>query len=154
LPASLRAFFCPFFTPFRFLVVILSAVTSSYIAIEISQLLPMRSRHTFPQKISPTTTKREAMKKKLDTDDVIENLITATLSEDATSRQRHMFRESLRSLVRLAKAEQVVEIKTNVRRLTGALEAVSARRRAKAVLLAQRLPGILDHGQQQFEFKQ
>lgn len=94
------------------------------------------------------------MKKKLDTDDVIENLITATLSEDATSRQRHMFRESLRSLVRLAKAEQVVEIKTNVRRLTGALEVVSARRRAKAVLLAQRLPGLLDHGQQQFEFKQ
>lgn len=94
------------------------------------------------------------MKKKLDTDDVIENLITATLSEDAPARQRHLFRESLRSLVRLAKAEQVVEIKTNVRRLTGALEVHSARRRAKAVLLAQRLPGLLDQGQQQFEFKQ
>lgn len=94
------------------------------------------------------------MKKKLDTDDVIENLITAILSEDATARQRYLFRESLRSLVRLAKSEQVVEIKNNVRRLTGALEAHSARRRAKAVLLAQRLPGLLDHGQQQFEFKQ
>ncbi|HYC41432.1 MAG TPA: hypothetical protein VEB70_00420 [Noviherbaspirillum sp.] len=94
------------------------------------------------------------MKKKLDTDDVIENLITATLSEDATARQRHFFRESLRNLVRLAKAEKVVEIKTNVRRLTGALEGHSARRRAKAVLLAQRLPGLLDQGQQQFEFKQ
>lgn len=94
------------------------------------------------------------MKKKLDTDDVIENLIAATLDEDATSRQRHLFRESLRSLVRLAKSEQVVEIKTNVRRLTGALEVHSARRRAKAVLLAQRLPGLLDQGQQQFEFKQ
>lgn len=94
------------------------------------------------------------MKKKLDTDDVIENLITAILDKDATSRQRHLFRESLRSLVRLAKSEQVVEIKTNVRRLTGALEVHSARRRAKAVLLAQRLPGLLDQGQQQFEFKQ
>lgn len=94
------------------------------------------------------------MKKKLDTEDVIENLITVTLSEDAPMRQRHLFRESLRSLVRLAKAEQIVEIKTNVRRLTGALETHSARRRAKAVLLAQRLPGFLDHGQQQFEFKQ
>jgi hypothetical protein len=94
------------------------------------------------------------MKKQLDTDDVIENLITATLSEDATTRQRHLFRESLRGLVRLAKAEKVVEIKTNVRRLTGILETHSARRRAKAVLLAQRLPGLLDQGQQQFEFKQ
>ncbi|HYD63100.1 MAG TPA: hypothetical protein VEC35_22290 [Noviherbaspirillum sp.] len=98
-------------------------------------------------------TKREAMKKKLDSDDVIENLITATLGECASARQRHVFRESLRGLVRLAKAEQIVEIKASVRRLTGALESHSARRRAKALLLAQRLPGILDHGQQQFEFK-
>ncbi|WP_141104008.1 hypothetical protein [Noviherbaspirillum denitrificans] len=94
------------------------------------------------------------MKRKLDTDDVIDNLIAATLGLDAPARQRHLFRENLRNLVRLAKAEQVVEIKENVRRLTGVLEAHSARRRAKAVLLAQRLPGLLDHGQQQFEFKQ
>ena len=94
------------------------------------------------------------MKKKLDTDDVIENLINAMLGEEASARQRHLFRESLYNLVRLAKAEQVVEIKANVRRLTGALEAHAARRRAKAVLLAQRLPGLLDQGQQQFEFKQ
>ena len=94
------------------------------------------------------------MKKKLDTDDVIENLITATLAEDASARQTHLFRESLYGLVRLAKAEQIVEIKTNVRRLTGALEAHSARRRAKAVLLAQRLPDLIDQAQQQFEFKQ
>ncbi len=94
------------------------------------------------------------MKKKLDTDDVIENLINATLGEVATPRQTHLYRESLRSLVRLAKAEQVVEIKANVCRLTGVLEAHSARRRAKAVLMAQRLSGILDNSQQQFEFKQ
>jgi DNA-binding transcriptional regulator LsrR (DeoR family) len=94
------------------------------------------------------------MKKKLDTDDVIENLITATLGEEATARQLHIFRENLHSLVRLAKAEQVVEIKANVRRLAGVLEAHSARRRTKALLMAQRLPGILDQAQQQFEFKQ
>lgn len=94
------------------------------------------------------------MKKKLDTDDVIENLITATLSEDVDMRQRHLFRENLRNLVRLAKAEQVAEIKANVRRLTGVHEAHAARRRAKAILLAQRSSGILDQGQQQFEFKQ
>jgi hypothetical protein len=94
------------------------------------------------------------MKTRLDTDDVIESLINATLGAAVCSRERHLFRENLRSLVRLAKAEQVVEIKANVRRLAGALEAHSARRRAKAVLLAQRLPGILEEAQRQFEFKQ
>lgn len=94
------------------------------------------------------------MKKKLETDLVIENLIAATLGEDATARQKHLYRESLLGLVRLAKSEQVMEIKENVKKLAGAIESHSARRRAKAVLLAQRLPQILDQGQKQFEFKQ
>lgn len=91
---------------------------------------------------------------KLDTDDVIENLIAATVGDNADARQRHLLRENLRGLVRLAKAEQVVEIKANVRKLAGALDAHTARRRAKAVLMAQRLPSILNAAQQQFEFKQ
>lgn len=94
------------------------------------------------------------MKKKLETDDVIERLVMATLGETASARQQHIYRENLRGLVRLAKSEQVAEIKANVRRLTGILETYSARRRAKAVLLAQRIPGLGDHLQQQFEFKQ
>lgn len=93
------------------------------------------------------------MKKKTDSDVVIESLVAAVL-KNAGARERHIFRENLRSLVRLAKAEQVAEIKANVRRLAGALETHSARRRAKAVLMAQRLPGMLDQAQQQFEFKQ
>ncbi len=93
------------------------------------------------------------MKAKFTTDDLIENLIGATLGEEADCRQRHVFREALRGLVRFAKAEQMAEIKTNVRKLTGAMDAHAARRRAKAVLLAQRLPGILNQAQQQFEFK-
>lgn len=93
------------------------------------------------------------MKRKLDTDQVIESLIVATLGEDATVRQKYMYRESLRSLVRLAKSEQVMHIKANVRKLTGALEAQNARRHAKAVLLAQRLPGSVEGAQRQFEFK-
>ncbi len=92
------------------------------------------------------------MKKKLDSDIVIEGLVDATM-ESAGLRERHIFRENLRSLVRLAKAEQVAEIKANVKRLAGALEAHTARRRAKAVLMAQRLPDLLDQAQQQFEFK-
>ncbi|RJF98413.1 hypothetical protein [Noviherbaspirillum saxi] len=94
------------------------------------------------------------MKKKLDSDDVIEHLIAATLGEHASARERYLYRESLRSLVRMAKAEQVVDIKASVKRLTGNLEMQNARRRAKAILLAQQLPGILESAQQQFEFKQ
>lgn len=94
------------------------------------------------------------MQKNLDTDQVIEALIAATVGEEVTARQRHIYRENLRSLVRLAKAEQIVEIKANVKKLAGALEMHNARRRAKAILLAQRLPGILNSAQQQFEFNQ
>ncbi|MGH8807857.1 MAG: hypothetical protein ACREX0_08265 [Noviherbaspirillum sp.] len=106
-----------------------------------------------PQNIPPINYGK-AMKRKLATDDVIEDLIVATLGADASAREQHIHRESLRGLVRLAKAEQMMEIKLNVERLSGMLDARSARRSAKAVLLAQRLPGILDHIQQQFEFKQ
>lgn len=91
------------------------------------------------------------MKKQLETDQVIDALV-ASLNENANARQVHIYRENLRSLVRLAKAEQIVDIKENVKKLTGAVEAHRARRRAKAVLLAQRLPGILTGAQQQFEF--
>jgi hypothetical protein len=94
------------------------------------------------------------MKKQLDTDCIIEEMIAANLGPEAGFREKHLFRESLRSLVRLAKAEQVVDIKMSVRRLTGALEQHAARRRAKAVLLAQRLPDLPDNAQRKFEFKQ
>jgi hypothetical protein len=93
------------------------------------------------------------MKKISGTDAVIENLIAATLGEEASSRQKHIYRENLRSLVRLAKAEHVVEIKASVRKLAGVLEAQSARQRTKELLLAQRLPAIAGNAQQQFEFK-
>ena len=94
------------------------------------------------------------MKKQLDTDQLIEALIAATITDEVTVRQKHIYRENLRSLVRLAKAEQIVEIKANVKKLAGALETHNARRRAKAILLAQRLPSILEGAQQKFEFNQ
>jgi hypothetical protein len=94
------------------------------------------------------------MKNTPDTNSVIEDLISATLSDEASAREQHLFRENLRNLVRLAKVEQIVEIKDNVKKLAGAIEAHNARRRAKAVLLAQRLPDLIDRAQTQFEFKQ
>jgi hypothetical protein len=92
------------------------------------------------------------MKKNLDSELIIEDLIAATLGERASAREKHMLRESLRGLVRLAKLEQVAEIKANVNRLAGALDAQPARRRTKAILIAQRLPSLLDQVQQSFEF--
>ena len=94
------------------------------------------------------------MRKKLDTDEVIENLVAAMLGEDASEREKYLYRENLRNLVRLAKSEQIMEVKSSVRKLSGVLEMHAARRRAKAILLAQRLPRLLDEVQQQFEFKQ
>lgn len=50
---------------------------------------------------------------------LIDNLVDAALGSN-TARERFLFRESLRNLVRVAKAEQMVEIKANVAKLTGA----------------------------------
>ncbi|HEY8609411.1 MAG TPA: hypothetical protein VIM12_20035 [Noviherbaspirillum sp.] len=93
------------------------------------------------------------MKKSVESHQIIEELVAAMLGDHATARERHMLRESLRGLVRLAKIEQVMEIKASVQKLAGALESQSARRRAKAILIAQRLPGLLEQAQQEFEFK-
>ena len=93
------------------------------------------------------------MKKFVESQQIIEDLIAATLGENATAREKHVLRESLRSLVRLAKVEQVMDIKASVQRLAGVLESQAARRRAKAILIAQRLPGLLEQAQQEFEFK-
>jgi hypothetical protein len=51
------------------------------------------------------------------TDAMIEELIET--NGGMSARQQHLLGESLRSLVRLAKSEQLMEIKANVRKLTG-----------------------------------
>jgi hypothetical protein len=52
---------------------------------------------------------------------VIEDLIVATLGESRTAREKHLFRQALHGLVRLAKAEQMLEIRSNVKKLTGTI---------------------------------
>ncbi|MFC3108946.1 hypothetical protein ACFQAT_09995 [Undibacterium arcticum] len=47
----------------------------------------------------------------LKSDDVIENLVQLVCGETASAQDRHVYRESLRNLVRLAKAEQKQEIR-------------------------------------------
>ncbi|NEX64194.1 hypothetical protein [Noviherbaspirillum galbum] len=51
------------------------------------------------------------------TDAAIEQLVDAMCSPDADDRQRHVCRESLRSLVRLAKSEYRLEISKHVDRV-------------------------------------
>lgn len=48
-------------------------------------------------------------------------MIDAMMSNhaDMSPREQHLLRQSLASLVRLAKSEQMLEIRTNVRTLTG-----------------------------------
>ncbi len=63
------------------------------------------------------------MNNELNTDEVINNMVSAVCGQGATSRERHMYRETLRNLVRLAKAEQMAEMRANVEKLTSFSEA-------------------------------
>ena len=56
-----------------------------------------------------------------DTDQLIADLVEAGFGKEAGLREKHILRESLYSLVRLAKAEQLLEMKTNVKKLTAPL---------------------------------
>jgi len=49
---------------------------------------------------------------------LIEELLTTTYDGSHSTRQKHVLREALRSLVRLAKAEQMLEIRTDVKKIT------------------------------------
>jgi hypothetical protein len=92
------------------------------------------------------------MKNILNSEVAIEDLVAANCGETATARQKHIYREALRGLVRLAKAEQLREMKTSVDRLTGAIAARAARRQTRA--LVRRLPFAPSAGQKHLEFNQ
>ena len=55
-------------------------------------------------------------------DDVIENLVDLTCGETATAKDRHVYRESLRNLVRLAKAEQKQQIRMELYQINTSIE--------------------------------
>jgi hypothetical protein len=55
---------------------------------------------------------------KYSTEELIEELTAATCGDTASSREKRVFVEALRSLVRLAKAEQMLELRTNTKKLT------------------------------------
>ena len=56
------------------------------------------------------------------TDQVIEALILATYGPDVSEQCKHHFRETLRGLVRLAKAEQMLQLRLDVNASIGAVD--------------------------------
>ena len=81
------------------------------------------------------------------TDQLINDLVAGLLPQESTLREKHVLREALTSLVRLAKSEQMMEVKNNVHRLTGTFTEQTYRARARTGSLL--LKGTR---QQQFEF--
>jgi hypothetical protein len=53
------------------------------------------------------------------TDTVIEEMVAAVYGNTVSERQKHLYRETLRALVRLAKAEQMKDMRRDVLKVTG-----------------------------------
>jgi hypothetical protein len=68
------------------------------------------------------------------TDKVIEDLIAATCGPQSGSQQRFVFAQALHGLVRLAKAEQILEIRLDSERAVGSMGSDDRRRQTRAML--------------------
>jgi hypothetical protein len=55
------------------------------------------------------------MQAKYSTETLIEELVTATYGDNISAREKHAFGEALRGLVRLAKAEQMLEMRMDIK---------------------------------------
>ena len=107
-----------------------------YLPLRIIKWCKANGWHTCPSENYLPLTDKKAMKKKSSTDLAIDNMVAANCHADAPARETHLYRESLRALVRLAKSEHLLEMKVDIERLTGALAARAARRRTKGLLSA------------------
>lgn len=58
---------------------------------------------------------------------MVKALVETCAGPDASLRQRHVLEQNLYALVRLAKSEQLMEIKANVKKLTGPLPTLKFR---------------------------
>ena len=86
------------------------------------------------------------MKPKTGTELAIAELLSASCPKDMSAREKHLYRESLRNLVRLAQSELLVEMRRNVCRLTGFQSGAARRGRG----IHQEVRPL----QQRFEFNQ
>ncbi|TCS36005.1 hypothetical protein EDC30_10868 [Paucimonas lemoignei] len=82
----------------------------------------------------------------LTSQEMVASLVNAYCGQNATLRQKHVFEQALFALVRLAKSEQMMEIKANVRKLTGPLVPFvprqTVKQQAQARLAQMALPGL------------
>jgi hypothetical protein len=82
------------------------------------------------------------MKTKASTGEAIAALINSQGGDALSARERHIYREALHALVRLAKSELMLEIKSNVTKLTASAPLHPRKKRIDA------------NRQRQFEFHQ
>jgi hypothetical protein len=68
------------------------------------------------------------------TETVISDLVDAAYGGPGGRRKRHVLRHALYALVRLAKVEQLVEMRLDVERATGGMAGPGQRRHTKALL--------------------
>lgn len=68
------------------------------------------------------------------TDTVIEDLVAATCGLQSEMRQRHVYAQALQGLVRLAKAEQLLEMRMDAERAAGSMVCAGRRRQTRAML--------------------
>ena len=57
------------------------------------------------------------MRANYSTEDLIEELTAATYGDSVSAREKRAFVDALRGLVRLAKAEQMLELRTDVKKV-------------------------------------
>ncbi len=67
------------------------------------------------------------------TQEMVESLTNAYCAQHTDIRQRHVFEQTLHALVRLAKSEQMLEIKASVKKLTGTILVEPERRQTKVI---------------------
>lgn len=89
---------------------------------------------------------------KCKTENVIEELIAATHGTLPGLRSRHVLAQALHGLVRLAKAEQLTEIRMDTERASGALASLGRRRQTRAIL--RKIGMDVSHRQRELEFDQ
>jgi hypothetical protein len=68
------------------------------------------------------------------TEDIIEAIMIATYGAALDARRRYAFEQALRGLVRLARAEQLLELRMDVDRATAMTNNASGRRQTRALL--------------------
>lgn len=86
------------------------------------------------------------------TENIIEEIIASTYGEQLDARRRHVFGQALQGLVRLAKAEQLLDIRLDAQRAAGLSGNASARRQTRSILRRIGLDLELDQAQRKLEF--